>query len=138
MGKRIELNPGWLVGLLSQWAIRQIPGHQLGYASGSSWMRGLKSSPGSSIDPTGYAARDFTELESALEDLRNTQPFLLAAVMMYYKPWVVESFRAQGYPFANSTYYERLHRGHANVAETMQRMRAMRMKALDTTAELGI
>lgn len=126
MGKRLEIQPAWLVSLLNQWAIRQIPGHQLGYASGSHWMHGLKSSPSSSVDPTGYAARDYTDLETALNDLMANGTNLWAALMMYYKPWVIQAFRDEGYPFQTSTYYDRLHRAHTEVANAMNAAKASR------------
>ena len=128
MGKRAEFHPAWLVSLLSQWAIHDLRTQTggLGYASGSSWMRGLKSSPASAIDPTGFAARDFRDVEGAMDDLRQTGTNLWAALMMYYRPWCVEAFRAAGYPFQTSTYYDRLHRGHAEVAISMSVIRAAR------------
>jgi hypothetical protein len=121
MGRRAEIQPAWLVSLLNQWALHDLRTQTggLGYASGSSWMRGLKSSPASSIDPTGFAARDFRDVEAAMEDLRNTGTNLWASLMMYYRPWCVEAFRAEGYPFQTTTYYERLHRGHAEVWRLM-------------------
>lgn len=136
MGKRIQLEPGWLVGLLSQWALHDLRSQTggLGYASGSSWMRGLKSSPASSIDPTGYAARDFREVEAAMEDLRVNGVNLWAALMMYYRPWVVAAFQAEGYPFQTSTYYDRLHRGHAEVVVLMAKMKAKRTDDLRNLA----
>lgn len=137
MGKRAEFEPRWLVGLLSQWAIHDLRSQTggLGYASGSSWMRGFKSSPASSIDPTGFAARDFRDVEAAMDDLRQNGVNLWAALMMYYRPWIIRAFRAEGYPFQNSTYYDRLHRGHTEVA---LQMNAIRRKRLDVAAELGI
>jgi hypothetical protein len=140
MGKRLELHPAWLVSLLNQWALHDLRTQTggLGYASGSNWMRGLKSSPASSIDPTGYAARDFRDVEAAMQDLMETGRNLWAAVMMYYRPWCIDAFRAEGFPFMNSTYYERLHRAHAELATTMQLMREKRQAALDRAAELGI
>ncbi len=131
MGKRAEVQPAWLVSLLSQWAIHDLRSQTggLGYASGSSWMRGLKSSPASSIDPTGYAARDFRDVEAAMRELMEQGTNLWAAVTMYYKPWVVASFREQGHPFQTSTYYDRLHRGHTEIALAMARIKAKR--ALD-------
>ena len=133
MGKRIELQPGWLVSLLNQWAKHDLRTQTggLGYASGSSWMRGLKSSPASSIDPTGYAARDFRDIEAAMDDLRESGTNLWAAVTMYYKPWVVAAFRDEGYPFATSTYYDRLHRGHAEISVTLNAIRAKRAAILE-------
>jgi hypothetical protein len=107
----------------------------LGYASGSSWMRGLKSSPASSIDPTGYSARDFRDVEAAMDDLRQHGVNLWAALMMYYRPWVIQAFRDEGYPFQTSTYYDRLHRAHTEVA---LQMNVIRQKRLDAAAELGI
>jgi hypothetical protein len=133
MGKRIELNPGWLVALLNQWAIHDLRRETggLGYASGSSWMRGLKSSPSSSIDPTGYAARDFRDVEAAMTQLKDTQEHWWAAVTMFYKPWAVNSFRQAGYPFNDSRYYDRLHRGHAKIAELMDEIKANRATSLE-------
>ena len=128
MAKRAQLNPAWLVSLLSQWAIHDLRTQTggLGYASGSSWMRGLKSSPASSIDPTGFAARDFRDVESAMNDLRVTKTNLWAAVTMYYKPWAVAGFKAEGFPFGNRLYFDRLHRAHKELAETMEVIRASR------------
>jgi hypothetical protein len=142
MGKRAEFHPGWLVSLLAQWAKHDLRTQTggLGYASGSSWMRGLKSSPASSIDPTGYSARDFRDVEAAMEDLRQTGTNLWAALMMYYRPWVIAAFQAEGYPFQTSTYYERLHRAHTEVAGQMEQIRNARraaiQKTLDPAAEL--
>jgi hypothetical protein len=139
MGRRVELNPAWLVSLLSQWALHDLRSQTggLGYASGSSWMRGLKSSPASSIDPTGYAARDFRDVEAAMEDLRVNGVNLWAALMMYYRPWAVAAFQNEGYPFQNSTYYDRLHRGHAEVAVFMGAARNRREVALRMAGVTG-
>lgn len=136
MGKRIQLEPGWLVGLLSQWALHDLRSQTggLGYASGSSWMRGLKSSPASSIDPTGFAARDFREVEGAMRDLMRTRKELWAAVSMYYKPWAVEGFRKEGFPFNDRLYWTRLHRGHELLAETMDAIRLSRKILMERIA----
>lgn len=137
MAKRAEIQPAWLVSLLNQWAIHDLRSQTggLGYASGSSWMRGLKSSPASSIDPTGYAARDFREVEQAMEHLRTSELNLWAALMMYYRPWVIKAFQEQGYPFQTSTYYERLHRGHRLTACFMEEARASREIAIRIVCE---
>jgi hypothetical protein len=131
VGKRIQLNPGWLVSLLNQWAIGQIPGRQLGYASGSSWMRGLKSSPASSIDPTGYSVRDYGDLETALQALLDDNKNYWAAVMMYHKPWAIKAFRDEGFPFENSTYYARLHGGYREIVLRMDLIKAKRAADLE-------
>lgn len=131
MGRRAEIQPAWLVSLLNQWAIHDLRSQTggLGYASGSSWMRGLKSSPSSSIDPTGFSARDFRDIETVMEELLVTDISLWAALMMYYRPWAVDAFRHEGYPFGNSTYYDRLHRGHTEAALAMGVLRAKRERS---------
>lgn len=135
MGKRADIQPGWLVSLLNQWALHDLRTETggLGYASGSGWMQGLKSSPASSIDPTGYAARDFRQVEAAMKNLMETGTNLWAAVMMYYKPWCVNAFKAEGYPHGTSVFYERLHRAHKHLADYME---ARRNKSLAPVAEL--
>jgi hypothetical protein len=137
MGKRAEIEPRWLVSLLNQWAIHDLRSQTggLGYASGSSWMRGLKSSPASSIDPTGFAARDFRDIEQAMEQLRTVAEHWWAAVMMYYRPWSVQAFREQGFPFNDSRYYDRLHRAHSRLAEAMDEIKAKRAEHLE---KLGV
>jgi hypothetical protein len=133
MGKRIELQPAWLVQLLTMWVRKEFAaelGH-LGYASGSSWMRGLKASPASSIDPTGFAARDFGDLEAALRYMEEAHANQLAAVLMYYKPWKIKACEAQGHPFGNSTFYERLHRGHKLIADHMDLIKQARAVAVE-------
>lgn len=144
MGRRIDIEPRWLVSLLNQWAIHDLRSQTggLGYASGSSWMRGLKSSPASSIDPTGYSARDFRDIEAAMTWLMAAHNNLWASVMMYYRPWAIKAFQAEGYPFQTSTYYDRLHRGHSEVAIFMNAAKQARdvllQQKLDNTDELGI
>lgn len=135
MGRRADIQPGWLVSLLNQWALHDLRSETggLGYASGSNWMRGLKSSPASSVDPTGYAARDFRQIEAAMKNLMETGTNLWAAVMMYYKPWCIPAFRAEGYPHNTSVFYERLHRAHRHLSNYMD---ATRNKSLALAAEL--
>jgi hypothetical protein len=129
MGKRAEIEPRWLVGLMNQWALHDLRSQTggLGYASGSSWMRGLKSSPASSVDPTGFSARDFRDLDAVLDDLRETGTNLWASLMMFYRPWSVQAFRNEGYPWQTSTYYDRLHRAHSEVAIALNAMKEARV-----------
>jgi hypothetical protein len=139
MGRAADIEPRWLVSLLNQWAIHDLRSETggLGYASGSSWMRGLKSSPASSIDPTGYAARDFRDVEKALNDLREQGTNLWAALMMYYKPWAVRAFRDEGFPFGNTTYYDRLHRAHKLLAIEMENIKAARADRIIVALQKG-
>ncbi len=135
MPKQAQIEPRWLVSLLNQWARHDLRSNTggLGYASGSSWMRGLKSSPASSIDPTGFAARDFRDIDAAMVWLCEAYKPTWAAVNMYYKPWVIEAFKDEGYPFGagNKTYYNRLHDGHARLAMRLNEMKAERLKLME-------
>lgn len=138
MGKRIELEPRWLVGLLVRWALRDTPGRELGYASGCGWMRGLKASPASAInDPTSYSAQDFTDIEAGMRWLHDAYQPSWAAVMMYYKAWTIPAFQELGFPFGagNKTYYNRLHDGHARLAAKLDEMKADRRVSLE---KLGV
>jgi hypothetical protein len=138
MGKRIELNPGWLVGLLARWALRDTPGRELGYASGCGWMRGFKSSPATAIvDPTSFSADDFGDIEAGMIWLHEAYQPAWAAVMMYYKPWTIQALQAEGFPFGagNKTYYNRLHDGHARLASRLDEMKEMRCRDLQ---KLGV
>jgi hypothetical protein len=138
MGKRIQLNPGWLVSLLVRWAVRDVPGRELGYASGCGWMRGLKSSPATSIvDPVGFSACDFSDIEAGMVWLHEAYQPAWAAVMMYYKPWVIKALQDEGFPFGagNKTYYNRLHDGHDRLAGRLNEMKAKREADLE---KLGV
>jgi hypothetical protein len=135
VGKKAQLEPGWLVALLGAWARHDLKSESggLGFASGSSWMQGLKSSPASSIDPTGWAAGDFRDLEASMDRLLEAERELWAAVTMYYKPWVIRAFVDEGFPFQNGTYYDRLHRAHAWLATEMNRRRDARQAQAQAT-----
>jgi hypothetical protein len=129
MGRRIELEPRWLVGLLVRWALRDTPGRELGYASGCGWMRGLKSSPATAIEsPTGYTGLDVDECEKAMVWLHEAYQPLWASVMMYYKAWTIQALVAEGFPFGagNKTYYNRLHEAHSKLASKLDEMQAIR------------
>ena len=134
MGRRIELNPGWLVSLLCRWAVRDIPGRELGYKSGSHWMRGLKSSPATAIQaPTDFSGQDMADTEAGMAWLHEAYQPAWAAVMMYYKPWTVQALQDLGFPFGagNKTYYLRLHDGHERLARRLNEMKAERAAVLE-------
>jgi hypothetical protein len=125
MAKPADIEPRWLVSLMSVWARGERArdnGHS-GYPNKVAWL----SIPGggTSPDPTGFCAQDFTELNDALEELRESALPQLVAMIMYYKPWGVQACIAEGWPFGDSTYYQRLHAGHAKVAASINRRREM-------------
>jgi hypothetical protein len=129
MGRAAEIEPRWLVSLLKRWVIfnELDTVGALGYSSGSNWMRGLKSSPATAIDsPTGFCSLDFRDLEAGIGYMQEHATDLLATLLMYHKPWTISSYRADGHPFANSTYFDRLHRAHRVLADEMDSMRAKR------------
>ena len=115
-----DYQPRWLVSLMCQWARRELSAQDggLGYPKKAAFLL-IHASKSATSDPTGECARDFRELDSALTDCRKNRMELWSSLMMYYKPWSIEAFRAEGYPFGNSTYFARLHLAHAYVSNTI-------------------
>jgi hypothetical protein len=120
---KTTLNPGWLVSLMCQWARRELAmqDRSLGYPRKAAGFSEKTTGGYNHSDPVAFQARDFTDLERALELLREEHPEQMAAMVMYYKPWAIRALREEGWPFGNSTYYDRLHRAHAWVAMRMDR-----------------
>lgn len=73
-------------------------------------------------DPTAFGVRDFSDLEIALKQLKESSQEQYLTMMMYYKPWTVQAMVANGFDFNNSTYYKRLHAGHKRVADCMDKL----------------
>ncbi|WP_295986445.1 hypothetical protein [uncultured Variovorax sp.] len=89
----------------------------------------------SSIDPTGYCARDHSLVAASVNALAATDGNLFAALAMYYKPWMIESLKDRGFPMAPSqTFYDRLVRAHAWVQSTMD---AKRTRVDERSVALG-
>jgi hypothetical protein len=121
MGKQADIEPRWLVSLMCQWARRQtdLEDGSLGFPSKAAFLT-IGRATNARTDPTEFCARDFQELEAALKDCLTHAPDLWAALMMYYKPWTVTALQGEGWPFANSTYYYRLHAAHRRVSQYIQ------------------
>jgi hypothetical protein len=123
MAKPADIEPRWLVSLMCVWAVheRASDNRHSGYPNKVAWL----SIPGgnTSPDPTAFCAQDFTELETALEALRESHLGQFVAMMMYYKPWGIQACVAEGWPFGCSTYYARLHAAHGKVAASIDRLR---------------
>lgn len=113
-----DIQPRWLVSLMCQWARRELSAQDggLGYPKKAAFLLIHAKNP-TRVDPTGDSAQDFRELDAALEVCRASRVELFATLMMYYKPWSVNAFQAEGYPFGNSTYFKRLHIAHALVSD---------------------
>lgn len=117
MARNADIEPRWLVSLMCVWAVheRASDNRHLGYPSQAAFLT-IGRATTARADPTGFCAQDFTELEQALEDLKDYHLGQYMAMMMYYKPWGVEACRAQGWPFGDSVYYKRLHAAHRRVS----------------------
>lgn len=126
MGKQAGIEPRWLVSLMCVWALheRSSDNRHLGYPSQAAFLT-IGRATAAYADPTGYCAQDFTELEAALEALKDEHLGQYMAMMMYYKPWGVEACVAHGWPFGSSVYYQRLHAAHTKVARTIDSVRKL-------------
>ncbi len=107
---KAEYQPRWLVSLMCQWAVRQraLEDGGLGYPKKAAFLL-IPSGTDTHTDPTGQSAQDFADLDTALEACRTDRVELWAVMIMYYKPWAAAALQAEGYPFGNSTYFNRLH-----------------------------
>lgn len=116
-----QINPAWLVSLMTRWALRQLAGEtsSLGYPGKSAGFSEKTTGGYNHSNPTAFGVEDFRDLEVALNKLRNTHEAQFVAISQYYKPWIVRATIAEGWPFNNSTYYKRLHAAHGNVAAYM-------------------
>ena len=115
---KADFQPRWLVSLMCQWSRRELSCQDggIGYPKKAAFLLVHSSNP-VSTDPTGESAKDFRELDAALEDCRHKRIELWVTLMMYYKPWAIAALQAEGYPFGNSTYFKRLHLAHKYVSE---------------------
>jgi len=125
MGKQADFQPRWLVSLMCQWA-RRVANEEnggVGYPRQAAFLT-IGRARVARTDPTEFCARDYRELEAALRDCWTHETKQWAALMMYYKPWCVASFRAEGYPFGTTTYYDRLHAAHKRIAGFLDNLQA--------------
>lgn len=124
MGRKLEIEPRWLVSMLTAWVrygLAQI-GSGLGYPRQTPYLSSIKSRQSSydGVSLNAYDKEDFDQIEPVMRELALTRPELFAAVTMYYKPWTVDSFKVQGYPFGNTTYYDRLKCAHKWMAKRLE------------------
>lgn len=124
MARRLKIldNYADLHSMIERWVIHTIQSCTggLGYPR-KSLDFSYVTSPASSVDPTGFAAQDFTDIEEAMQLLSDTDRELFAAIKMYYMAWTIPALTAAGFPFApHQTYYDRLTRAHAWLQSEMQ------------------
>lgn len=117
---KAEIKPRWLVSLMCQWARKELSAQDggIGYPKKAAFLL-IHSSTPAKVDPTGESAKDFSDLDEALEACRAERIELWVTMMMYYKPWAVLALQQEGYPFGNSTYFQRLHIAHKWIAENI-------------------
>lgn len=123
---KAQLNPGWLVSLMTRWAKRQLAGETgaLGYPRKAVGFSEKTTGGYNHSIPCDFNASDFQDLEVALNALRAQHVHQYVTLMMYYKPWTINAAREEGYSVGNSTYYKRLHAAHWFVAERMDYIKA--------------
>ena len=121
MGRKAAINPPWLVSLMCRWSARQltVQSGALGYPKKSAGFSEKITGGYDHSTPHDFSTEDYTALESALRSLQDAHKEQFTTMMMYYKPWVVTAMIGEGWPFGNSTYFKRLHAGHAYVAAMM-------------------
>ena len=116
-----QINPGWLVSLMTRWALRQLAGEtsSLGYPGKSAGFSEKTTGGYNHSNPTAFGVEDFRDLEAVLNVMAHERQWQYITMMMYYKPWTVKAAIEQGFPFGNSTYYKRLHSAHEYVAREL-------------------
>lgn len=125
-------SPGWLVQLLNMWALRDSPGHQLGYPTKSHIFSEKTTGGYNHSTPCSVTGIDFSDLEECLDRLKEERLELFLSLTMYYKPHSVNAIKADGWAWGNSTYYKRLHTAHDLVALHMKQMRENRLHRVVT------
>ena len=120
-----QINPAWLVSLMVRWARRSLKSESgaLGFPTKSPGFSEKTTGGYSHSNPVAFAAEDFKDLDQALKTLSVVNPAQFITMMMYYKPWIVEAKRTEGWAFGNSTYFKRLRDGHNFVARLMDDMK---------------
>lgn len=121
---KAQINPAWLVSLMCQWVNRTMAGeaNALGFPKKACGFSEKTTGGYNHTDPTSFGVQDYSDLEKALAELRETAQEQYLTMMMYYRPWVVPSMVQEGFDFNNSTYYKRLHAAHKKVADCMDKL----------------
>lgn len=123
MPRKPELEPRWLVGLLHQWAMRELYGSTkgLGYYSVNPMLKDGIPTQARSYEPTGYSHGDFRELEHAMKEMAEAPrlKFELLAVVRYVKPWKAKDIDAE-WPRETRHWLKDLRNGLATIDAKMR------------------
>jgi len=116
--KKPAFEPSWVVSIMSRWVHRRMNA-AIGYPHKSPGFSEKTTGGYNHSEPHDYCGQDFSDLELAIDRMREGSPELFAAFWMHYLPWSAPGLVSAGCPFGNSTYYDRLHRAHRHVAQLM-------------------
>lgn len=129
---RQTFNPPEIVQLLNMWALRDTPGHALGYPTKSHIFSERTTGGYNHSTPCSVTGVDFADLEECLDRLKNERIELFLSITMHYKPHSVAAIRADGWAWGNSTYYKRLHSAHRILGLQMDQMKENRLHRVVT------
>lgn len=125
MPRKPELEPRWLVGLLHQWAMRDLYGSMkgLGYYSVNPMLKDGIPTQARSYEPTGYSHEDFRELELVMTGMAaaDEYKFEILAVMRYVKPWKAAEIDREN-PRETRLWLRDLKNGLASIDSKMRRL----------------
>lgn len=81
-----QLEPGWLVGLLNQWALRSVreQSRSIGWYGINPMLKDGIPVRARSYEPTGYGDADFKDINNAVFQLDYMRRL---AIVRYFKPW---------------------------------------------------
>jgi hypothetical protein len=125
MPRKPELEPRWLVGLLHQWAMRELYGSTkgLGYYSVNPMLKDGIPTQARSYEPTGYSHEDFRELEAAMKEMAQAEEYKMEvlAVLRFAKPWKAADID-QANPRETRLWLRDLKNGLATIDAKMRRL----------------
>lgn len=109
MGRKAELEPRWLIGLLNAWALRSMSEQRrgLGWYSICPMLKSGIPGKARSYEPTGYSNADHDATLAAINMLPLQERM---AVARYFKPWAKAQIEAE-FRLSDDTWMRRLRAG---------------------------
>ena len=106
MSREARLEPRWLVGLLSAWAVRSLAeqSRAVGWYSVCPMLQSGIPGKARSYEPTGYSAGDHKATAEAI-DLLGLEHRM--AIARHFKPWAKAAIEAE-FHFSDDTWLRRL------------------------------
>ena len=118
MARKPELHPAWLVGLLHQWAMRELHCQTkgIGWYSINPMLKEGIPVRAESYEPTGYSGQDYAKLEAAMRQIPEHH---LLAVVRYVMPWRARAMDHE-WGYSTDTWLRYLKAGLADLDSKMQ------------------